>query len=48
MAAAAAAAAAAADAAADRALKTCLEAPTCLENENPCLEKSGPVLQFEP
>ena len=29
-----------------RALKTCLEARTCLENENPCLEKSGTVLQF--
>ena len=29
-----------------RALKTCLEARTCLENENPCLEKSGSVLQF--
>jgi len=28
--------------------KTCLEARTCLENENPCLEKSGPVLQFFP
>ena len=28
-------------------LKTCLEARTCLENENPCLEKSGSVLQFE-
>jgi len=27
-------------------LKTCLEARTCLENENPCLEKSGSVLQF--
>jgi len=27
-----------------RALKTCLEARTCLENENPCLEKSGSVL----
>jgi len=31
---------------ASRALKTCLEARTCLENENPCLEKSGSVLQF--
>jgi len=29
-----------------RALKTCLEARTCLENENPCLEKSRSVLQF--
>jgi len=27
-------------------LKTCLEARTCLVNENPCLEKSGSVLQF--
>jgi len=27
-------------------LKTCLEARTCLENENPCLDKSGSVLQF--
>ena len=27
-------------------LKTCLEARTCLENENPCPEKSGSVLQF--
>ena len=27
-------------------LKTCLEARTCLENENPCLEKSGSDLQF--
>ena len=27
-------------------LKTCLEARTCLENGNPCLEKSGSVLQF--
>ena len=27
-------------------LKTCLEAGTCLDNENPCLEKSGSVLQF--
>jgi len=27
-------------------LKTCPEARTCLENENPCLEKSGSVLQF--
>ena len=27
-------------------LTTCLEARTCLENENPCLEKSGSVLQF--
>jgi len=23
----------------DQSLKTCLEARTCLENENPCLEK---------
>ena len=31
----------------DQSLKpTCLEARTCLENENPCLEKSGAVLQF--
>jgi len=29
------------------AYKTCLEARTCLENENPCLEKSGSVLPFE-
>jgi len=29
-----------------RALKTSLEARTCFENENPCLEKSGSVLQF--
>jgi len=26
--------------------KSCLEAQTCLENENLCLEKSGSVLQF--
>ena len=30
----------------NQSLKTCLEARTCWENENPCLEKSGSVLQF--
>ena len=29
-----------------RALKTCLEARTCLENAKKSLEKSGSVLQF--
>jgi len=29
-----------------RALKTCLEARTCLENENPCLKNQDPCFNF--